>query len=152
MSRDGRGNPGRIIPKNQPRLRLADVIRRRRTSLGVLVKEIGLTTYAGLEIWCKRMGVLPPTLDEFHAVVPASALPRVSSPQEGVIVLEPPVVIDEQSGKPIDPEAPVEPGVEVVTQLPIHNALVELSGTLEQPTKPTQKKAREKKDDQPGSD
>lgn len=134
---------------NVPRLRLADVIRRRRTTLAALIKEIGLTTYQGLEIWCGRMGISAPTLEEFHVAMPAT-IPRVSSPQEGVIVLEPPPVIDEHTGRRIDPDAPVTPGVEVVFK----NALVQLSGSLsgslEEPTKTAQKKPKQKKDDQSG--
>jgi hypothetical protein len=136
---------------NPPRLRLADVIRRRRTTLSALIKEIGLTTYQGLEIWCGRMGISAPTLEEFHVAVPAT-VPRVSSPQEGVIVLEPPPVIDEHTGRQIDPDAPVTPGVEVVTGPVMKNALVQLSGSLsgslEEPTKSAQKKQKQKKDDQ----
>jgi hypothetical protein len=132
MSRDGRGNPGRIVLKNQPRLRLADVLRRRRTTLKKLLDEIGLSTYGGLINWCARMGIAPPTADEFDAVIPPTS--KVNSPQEGVVVLEPPAVVDEHTGQPIDPEAPVlEPGVEVVTE----------------PTEPAQKKRRAKKDNQP---
>lgn len=130
MSRDGRGNPGRIILKNRPRLRLADVLRRRRTTLKALVSELGVSTYAGLTNWCARMGIAPPPQEEFDVLFP----PRtVNSPQEGVVVLEPPPVLDELSGRPIDPEAPVEPGVTVVTE------------TLEQP----QKKRRARKESQP---
>lgn len=147
MSRDGRGNPGRIVAKNPPKLRLADVIRRRRTTLASLINEIGLTTYAGLEIWCKRMGVEPPTLQEFHAVIPED-IPRVSSPQEGVVILEPPPVIDEQSGHQIDPDAPAFPGVEIILEPAGKNALVALTDGVTEPTRVTQKKSKTKKDDQ----
>ena len=92
------------------------------------------------------MGVSPPSLEEFQVVIPP-ALPSVSSPQEGVIVLEPPVVIDEQSGRQIDPEAPIEPGIEVITQSQLRSGFVELQKDNEQPTKPSQKKSRPKKDD-----
>ena len=132
---------------NVPRLRLADVIRRRRTTLAALIKEIGLTTYQGLEIWCGRMGISAPTLEEFQVVMPET-IPKISSPQEGVIVLEPPPVIDEQTGRQIDPDAPVVPGIEVITGPQMKNALVQLSGGLEEPTKTAQKKPRTKKDDQ----
>lgn len=130
MSRDGRGNPGRIVLKNQPRLTLAAVLRRRRSNLKTLVTDLGVATYAGLTNWCDRMGIVPPDKWEFDALIPPL---KVNSPQEGVVVLEPPPVVDEQSGLPIDPEAPVEPGVEVVT------------GPSDQP----QKKRRVKKDSQP---
>lgn len=137
MSRDGRGNPGRIILKNQPRLKLTDVLRRRRSTLKKLLDEIGISTYGGLVNWCDRMGIACVSQAEFEAVVPPTL--KVNAPQEGVIVLEAPKVVDEHTGTPIDPEAPVlEPGVEVVTDAP------------GEPTDGSQKKKRVKKDGQSG--
>jgi hypothetical protein len=130
MSRDGRGRPGRIVLKNQPRLRLADVLRRRRSTLKALVGELGVSTYAGLEIWCARMGLVPPTDDEFSVIFPS----KVNSPQEGVIVLTPPPVIAEPTGQPIDVEPIKEPE------------------TVEEPTEPSQKKRRGRKDGLPSDD
>lgn len=98
MNRDGRGNPGRYVPKNQPKLRLADVLRRRKTTLQALVSELGLVTYSGLEIWCRRMGVLPPSQEEFDTLVAAGPIALVNSPQEGVVVLDP--VDDQEIGTP----------------------------------------------------
>lgn len=142
MSRDTRGNPGRITVKDhRPRLSLADVLRRRKTDLKTFIDNLGLTTYAALDIWCGRLGVSAPSEAEFHAVMPPR---RLNSAQEGVVILEAPPVVDDISGRQIDPEAPVEqPGVYV------RSALVKL--TSDQATEPegTQKKARKKKDDQP---
>lgn len=142
MSRDGRGNPSRMVLKNQPRLKLSDLLRRRKMTLKQMLTEHGITTYETLVIRCGRMGVTPPTEQEFHDVVPKP----VNSPAEGVVVLEPPPVVEEQTGREIDPEAPVEePGIIVLTDTPyvppVKNALVE----LDRP----QKKPRKKKDDQP---
>jgi len=129
MSRDGRGNPGRIVLKNQPRLRLVDVVRRRRTTLKALVNELGLTTYAGLEIWCARMGMVPPSEADFNLLFPPAA--RVNSPREGVIVLEAPPILSEATGR----ELPAQPP----------------EGPLE-PSEPSQKKRRPRKDDQPSGE
>lgn len=83
------------------------------------------------------MGIAPPTPEEFDVAMPPSA--KVNSPQEGVIVLEAIPVVDEYSGDTIDPDAPVlEPGVEVVTD-----------GAIDEPSEPSQKKRRSKKDSQP---
>jgi hypothetical protein len=110
-----RGAPGRYEPKHQPRLKLADLIRRRKTTLKQMVLDRGITAYASLVHWCERIGVVPPTEDEFKAVFPEP----VNSPQEGVVVLQPPPVIEEQTGRQIDPEAPIElPGVQVLTDHP----------------------------------
>lgn len=84
-----------------------------------MIDDFGVFTYAGLVGWCDRLGVVPPTQEEFDVVMPQGL---VNSPQEGVIVLEP------------LPEVPY-----------VRNALVTLSGTLES----TQKKAKRKKEDQP---
>jgi len=145
MARDGRGTPGRIILKNQPRLTLAALLRRRRTTLKAFIAELGVSTYTALDIWCGRTGVVPPTLAEFEACVPPTQ--KVNSPQEGVIVLEAPPVLDEISGRPIDPEAPTEPGVEVLTQS--RNALVQLNDGPDETLEGTQKKRRQKKESQP---
>ena len=143
MSRDGRGTPGRIILKDHtPRLKLADLLRRRRTTLGAFVKELGFTTHAGLAIWCKRMGVTPPTHEEFVVAYPAAE--KVNSPMEGVVVLEPPPVVDAESGQSIDPEAPVLTGVEV--QVVTDTVAVEEAQEL---LAVTQKKTRKKKESQP---
>ena len=118
--------------KNQPRLTLAAVLRRRRTTLKKLVDELGVSTYTALVNWCDRMGITPPERAEFDEVFPPAL--KVNSPQEGVVVLDPPPVVDEHTGRNIDPEVPVlEPGVEVVTE----------------PTDPPQKKRRTKKESQP---
>ena len=111
MNRDGRGRPGRIVLKNQPQLRLEDVLRRRRSNLEALMGQLGLTTYVGLQIWCDRMGIVPPTREGFAAKY-ADRHPPVNSPQEGVVVLEPPPVISESTGSPVEVADPVSlPGL-----------------------------------------
>jgi hypothetical protein len=119
--------------KNMPRLKLADLLRRRKMTLGQFLAEHGITTYGGLSNRCDSMGVTPPTEAEFDACAP----PKVNNPQEGVVVLEPPTVVDELSGKKIDPEAPVVPEVKVITEPAV------------KPTEPRQKKAKAKKESQP---
>lgn len=168
MSRDGRGTPGRVALKTSaPKLKLADLLRRRRTTLTAFVNELGVTTHAGLAHWCVRMGVLPPSYEDFIAIFPPAE--RVNSAQEGVVVLNAPAVIDEATGYDIDPEAPVFQGVEVkvVTDVSVPiitedydvdvNVLLAVSGSLsneqqievvvpDEPTEGTQKKTRKKKD------
>jgi hypothetical protein len=150
MQRDGRGIPGRYTPKNQPRLRLSDLLRRRKMTLKQLLTERGISAYETLVIWCNRIGVVPHTEAEFREVFPSP----VNSPQEGVIVLEPIRVVDEISGRAIDPEAPVEPpGITVLTD-PKHPFVPPLPVTGETPEDPLdrpQKRLRRKKDDQPPS-
>lgn len=119
--------------KNQPKLTLADVLRRRRSTLVVLVGELGLTTYAGLTNWCRRMGVVPPDEAQFLVAFPAAG--RVNSPQEGVVVLPAPPVIAETTGAPLDPEPETDPALE--PEAPVG---------ADEVTEASQKKRRPKKD------
>lgn len=139
MNRDGRGHPGRYTPKNLPRLKLTDLLRRRRMGLKQLLTELGITTYEGLCIRCARLGVVSPTIDEFEVVIPP--MMQVNSPQEGVIVLEPVPVIAEATGRQLRPGlVHLNEGVEGP-----ENPLTGPSGSLEM----SPKKSRKKKEGAP---
>lgn len=56
--------------------------------------EFGITTYEGMLTRCERMGVTPPDEGEFKVCFP-SELPLVNNPLEGIVVIEP-LVIDEE--------------------------------------------------------
>lgn len=104
----------RIHLKNEPKLRLADLLKRRKTTLKLFLDAHGISTLEGLKELCHRLGVQSPTPEEFHAVVPH--VPVVSHPQEGVVVIEPLPVIDAETGRRIDIDAPVTaPELKVVT-------------------------------------
>lgn len=141
----------KIVVKNMPRLKLVDLLRRRKMTLRQLLDEFGITTYAGLVIRCERMGVAPPPEEDFKVAFPDKP---VNSPQEGVVVLEPPPVVDEISGREIDPEAPVAPVVKVITDPSELGQLLPndvVNGGLDaappgEPTEPPQKKPRRKKE------
>lgn len=148
MSRDGRGNPGLMTLKNQPRLRLADLLRRRRMTLRQFLSEFGITTYEALCIRCRRMGVVAHSQEEFEQVIPA--IVHVNSPTEGVVVLEPPPVIAEQTGQPLDVDLPAwqlagfdDPSSydEYLSGRP--------EGTPPEPTEAAQKRPRRKKEASP---
>jgi hypothetical protein len=95
--------------KNMPRLCLSHLLRRRKTTLERFVKESGIQTYSALCTQCDRLGVLAPTASEYEKVFPT----LVTSPADGVIVVEPIPVIDDLTGRHIDPDAPVtNPGIE----------------------------------------
>ena len=74
----------RIQVKNLPRLKLSDLLRRRKMTLRQLLDEFGITTYDSLIERCNRMGVAPPTENEFSVVAPSP----VNNPSEGVFVIE----------------------------------------------------------------
>jgi len=91
---------GKIKVKNLPRLKLVDLLKRRKMTMRRLLDEYGITTYESLLERCNRMGVSPPTQEEFMVHIPAI---RVTSAPEGVLILEPPPIIDEMTGEQIDP-------------------------------------------------
>ena len=135
--------------KNLPKLKLGDLLRRRKMLLNKFLGEFGITTHEGLVARCDRMGVLPPTVEEFKLAV-GSAAP-VNNPSEGVVVLEAPPVIDDLTGRRIDPDAPAFPGVVVITSHDEEPTFEDAVGEGEEPlliepTEFTQKKPRKKKE------
>ncbi len=98
----------RVLIKNEPRLMLADLLRRRKMTLARFMSEFGITTKEGLKSKCLRLGVTPPNEADMSAsglfLEPGKA---VSSPQEGVVVLDPPPIVNESTGKRIVEDAPM---------------------------------------------
>ena len=88
----------RIRLRNTSRLRLTDMLRKRKMTLKMFVDELGITTHESLIARCNRMGVEAPSVEEFSKL----GIAIVTNPTEGVIVLEPPPVILEQTGKPVE--------------------------------------------------
>lgn len=93
-------------------LKLTDLLRRRKANLRQYIGDFGITTYETLCERCVRIGVLPPSKEEFAAAAP----PPVNSPPEGVVVLEAPPAIKESTGKPLDHEQDEQPTQEDTTQ------------------------------------
>lgn len=138
--------PTKAKKKNLPKLKLADLLKRRKMTLKQLLDEFGITTYAALTIRCERMGVQAPSQEEFDAIVGVV----VSSPTEGVVVLEAPPIIEDCSGKeiidedllPVSQGTTVDESAEPVTEF-------DRGWYEEQPhvDLPTQKKRRKKDKD-----
>ena len=84
-----------FVLKGKPPLRLQDLLRKRKVTLHTFVKETGITTYQKLQEKCAKLGVSSPPEDEFKVIFPE----QVSSPQEGVVVLDPPVLIKDTGEK-----------------------------------------------------
>ena len=117
-----------------PKLGLGDLLRRRKMTLAYFIKESGVSSYGALVGRCEGLGVQPPPERDYLALFPVPA----TSQQDGVIVLDPIPVIDEITGREIDPDAPVTvPGIEVITAAPV------------QVEPEQQKKIRRKKRDEP---
>jgi len=84
--------------KKLPPIRLVDLLKKRKTTLKQFLGVYGIVAYPTLLIKCDSMGVSPPSEDEFkQAVGPAV----VSSPQEGVIVLDSPTLLKENTGESV---------------------------------------------------
>jgi len=85
--------------KNLSRLKLTDLLRRRKMTLRDFLDEFGITTYMGLCIKCDRIGVSTPDEEAFDKV----NIKFVSNPQEGVVVVEPiDVILSERTGEVIN--------------------------------------------------
>lgn len=83
----------RVNIKNLPQLRLADLLRRRKMTLNSFIEESGVQTYEALALKCERLGCVPPLREEWQALRPAI----VSSPSDGVIVMDPvPALVEEE--------------------------------------------------------
>lgn len=85
--------------QNLPLIKLTDLLRRRKTTLKKFLQNMGIVTYSTLEQKCKKMGVSPPAEDDFKEALGVV----VSSPQEGILVLDPPLLTKESGEKvPVD--------------------------------------------------
>ena len=73
-----------VTLKNEPLLTLGNLLKRKKMTLKQFLDEFGITTYSGLVSRCDRIGVLPPTEDDFKKL----NNPIVSNPAEGVVVVE----------------------------------------------------------------
>lgn len=131
----------RLPSQPQSRLRLHDLLKRRRMGLKQFIDEYGISTYEGLVNRCDRMGVGAPTEEDFRTAFPS---PPVNNPIEGVVVVEAPAFVDDITGRSIDPDAPViEPTVEVIT------AMEQPQEEAVEPTDASQKRQKRKKKDIP---
>lgn len=130
----------RIQVKNLPRLKLSNLLRRRKMTLRQLLDEFGITTYDSLIERCNRMGVAPPTEDEFLVVAPIP----VNNPSEGVFVVE--VEATEQQKQNIQESIQeIDQGIfeDIDTFLSVKDDVVLVPET-------SQKKQKKKKDDLQG--
>ena len=81
--------------KGLPPIKLIDLLKKRGLSLKDFLKNMGIATYTTLLQQCDSMGVSCPTEAEFKEALGDI----VSSPQEGVIVLDPPTLIKDSGEK-----------------------------------------------------
>lgn len=86
----------KVTVNNLPKIKLENLLKRRKITMKAFLDEMGITTYDSLVNRCDRIGVQPPTQDEFVSVMPETI---VNNPLEGVVVVEPPPTIKELTGK-----------------------------------------------------
>jgi hypothetical protein len=75
--------------KGLPPIKLKDLLKKRGLSLKDFLKNVGIATYTTLVQHCQSMGVSCPTEEDFKEALGET----VSSPQEGIVVLDPPSLI-----------------------------------------------------------
>lgn len=105
----------RLHQRSLSKVSLSDILRRRRKTLKQFLLDTGIVTYETLSTRCSSMGVLPPSEEEFNDAAGKSSNGEfiASSPTEGVVVLEPPQLVEESTGKLHDVEDLDPPGIDV---------------------------------------
>jgi len=91
----------RLHERSISKVTLLNVLKRRKSNLKRFLEETGIVTYELLLTRCDSMGVIPPEEQEFLDATGAEAkgTATVSSPAEGVIVLNPPKIVNELTGQ-----------------------------------------------------
>lgn len=105
----------RLHQRSISKVSLFDILRRRRKTLKDFLLETGIVTYETLVQRCASMGVAPPEESAFNEATGKQFDNEflASSPMEGVVVLEPPPVVEESTGKLHELVDAEPPGVEV---------------------------------------
>jgi hypothetical protein len=81
--------------KRLPQIKLVDLLKKRKTTLKRFVDDYGIVTHSTLITKCDSMGVSPPSEAEFKKIVNVA----ISSPQEGIVVLDSPALLSENTGE-----------------------------------------------------
>lgn len=84
---------------------LTDLLRRRRTDLKNFLSETGIVTYELLKTRCSSMGVVPPPEADFKAALGNPVTHNLSSPTEGIVVLEAPPEVPEKNPLEVEEES-----------------------------------------------
>lgn len=80
----------RLQEKSLSKLRLVDILRKKKKQLRTYLMETGIVTYERLLRSCDSIGVTPPSEKEFMNAMGNPLTPEFSSPTDGVLVLNPP--------------------------------------------------------------
>jgi len=83
----------RLQKRSISKVSLLDLLRRRRTTLTKYLEETGIVTYELLKTRCASSGLLPPSEEQFLKARGNPVVASLSSPTEGVVVVETPVSV-----------------------------------------------------------
>jgi hypothetical protein len=143
----------RLQKKSLSRVSLMDLLRRKRTNLEKFLSDSGIVTYELLKQRCASMGAVPPTIEQFNKVKGNAAIHDVSSPTEGVVVLNPPQEQHQKASEVLANNEKIDEGnlkVDLsgnnVDASPLGETAVEAQSSPEET--PQQIKSKKKKQDQ----
>jgi hypothetical protein len=102
----------RLHDRSLSKISLLDTLKRRRTNLKKYLSDAGIVTYELLVKRCESMGLIPPTEEEFEKSSGTNSM-KISSPSEGIVVLDPPRLTEEHSGKHLEIQEGDHPQIEV---------------------------------------
>lgn len=94
-------------------IKLSDLLRKRKMTLSKFITEFGLHSYESLKARCERIGVSPPDIDVYNK---AKGPELVSSPTDGIIILDFPKVINEKTGVEINTETELSSESEMISE------------------------------------
>lgn len=72
--------------KNQPKLTLESLLKRRKTTLKNFLNDAGVQSYSGLIELCKRLGIAPISEQDY---ISETGSRLVTSQEDGIVVIEP---------------------------------------------------------------
>ncbi len=78
----------RLQKKSLSKISLTDLLRKKRSNLASFLKETGIFSYELLVSRCVSIGVVAPPESEFLKIRGNSPTPSISSPTEGIVVLD----------------------------------------------------------------
>lgn len=94
----------RLHQRSISKVTLLSLLKRRKSDLKRFLSDTGIVTYELLKSRCDSMGVIQPEEKDFinASGVNTAGMALVSSPTEGLIVLDPPKIINELTGKEVE--------------------------------------------------
>ena len=94
----------RLHQRSISKVTLLSLLKRRKSDLKRFLSDTGIVTYELLKSRCDSMGVIQPEEKDFNNASGADSagMALVSSPTEGLIVLDPPKIINELTGKEVE--------------------------------------------------